>query len=283
MYQHIAFDEMPKGVEEDKIENNGAYQKDTDYIDYGLYENVSKTISLFNEIEKAQSTQFMDTHMMHMTNIGRPLNKADIQCQNEAYKEIYDMEQNEILQLNADITMKRLKDEENLKRMHSETENKDMTGDPVMLPIYKPVVHGQHKVMFANTSTMHKDELYKTINTEEVDEVHSCYLHDGETFSYDYENDKETLAPMVEAACLDIEQANKVTFADNVYGKIKYNTRGSLTAKYETSFNKTTLEIPVVIDNGASINITPKWFYDKHRCLHFLPRTTENLPPNYNR
>ena len=279
VYQHIAFDEMPKGVEEDKIENNGAYQNDTDYIDYGLYENVSKTISLFNEIEKAQSTQFMDTHMMHMTNIGRPLNKADIQCQNEAYKEIYDMEQNEILQLNADITMKRLKDEENLKRMHSETENKDMTGDPVMLPIYKPVVHGQHKVMFANTSTMHKDELYKTINTEEVDEVHSCYLHDGETFSYDYENDKETLAPMVEAACLDIEQANKVTFADNVYGKIKYDTRGSLTAKYETSFNKTTLEIPVVIDNGASINITPKWFYDKHRCLHVLPKTTENLPP----
>ena len=163
MYQHIAFDEMPKGVKEDRIENNGAYHNDTDYIDYGLYKNVSKTISLFNEIEKAQSTQFMDTHMMHMTNIGRPLNKIDIQCQNEAYKEIYDMEQNEILQLNADITMKHLKDEENLKRMHSETENKDMTGDPVLLPIYKPVVHGQHKVMFVNTSTMHKDELYKTI------------------------------------------------------------------------------------------------------------------------
>ena len=77
VYQHIAFDEMPKGVEEeDRIENNGAYQNDTDYIDYGLYKNVSKTISLFNEIEKVQSTQFMDTHMMHMTNIGRPLNKC---------------------------------------------------------------------------------------------------------------------------------------------------------------------------------------------------------------
>ena len=120
VYQHIAFDEMPKGVEQDKIENKGAYQNDTDYIDYGLYEDVAKTINLFNEIEKAQSTQFMDTHMMHMTNIGRPLSKEDILSQNEAYKEIYDMEQNEILQLNADTTKKRLNDEENIKRMHSE-------------------------------------------------------------------------------------------------------------------------------------------------------------------
>ena len=154
-----------------------------------------------------------------------------------------------------------------------------MTGDPVMLPIYKPTVHGQHKVMFANTSTMLKDELYKRITAEDIDEVQSCNLHDEETFSYNYENDKETLAPMVEAVCLDIEQAIKVTFADKIFGKITYDTRGSLTAKYETSFSKTTLEIPVVIDNGASINITPKWFYDKHRCLHYLPKTTDNLPP----
>ena len=84
---------------------------------------------------------------------------------------------------------------------------------------------------------------------------------------------------MVEAVCLDIKQAMEVKFADNTYGKIKYSKRGTITAIYKTSFQKKDMQIPVVIDNGASINITPKWYYDKHRALHHLPRTTSNLPP----
>ena len=154
-----------------------------------------------------------------------------------------------------------------------------MTGDPIILPVYKPTVHEQSKVMFANATPLYKDELYKKIWTEDIEAVEHCHIHDGETFSYEYEEINDNQAPMVEAVCLDTTQATQVKFADNTYGKIKYSKRGTVTATYSTSFQKKDMQIPVVIDNGASINITPKWYYDKHRALHNLPKTTSNLPP----
>ena len=39
------------------------------------------------------------------------------------------------------------------------------------------------------------------------------------------------------------------------------------------------MEIPTVIDNGASVSIIPMWYYQKHRLLHSLPKTRTNLPP----
>ena len=280
MYQHIVFDEMPEinDCTDDKDDIKAIYQHETDYIDYGIYENITNTIQFFNEIEKSQGENFLENHLMHVTDIGCPSNPLDKHSQESACKEIYDMEQNEILQLNAEISAKRHKDIENEKNKKNQVENKDMSGDPIILPVYKSTVHGQHKVMFANTVTSHKNGLYKNIHTEDIEAVEHCHVHDGETFSYDYDDDLTSSAPMVEAVCLDIKQATQVQFADNTYGKIKYSKRGTVTATYETSFQKKNMEIPVVIDNGASINITPKWYYDKHRALHHLPKTTSNLP-----
>ena len=48
---------------------------------------------------------FMDTHLQNVVNIGRPQNNKDVDSLNEAYKEMYNAEQNEILQMNIESTI----------------------------------------------------------------------------------------------------------------------------------------------------------------------------------
>ena len=42
---------------------------------------------------------------------------------------------------------------------------------------------------------------------------------------------------------------------------------------------KNELEIPTIIDNGASVNVLPKAFYDQHKILHKLPKVSANMQP----
>ena len=84
---------------------------------------------------------------------------------------------------------------------------------------------------------------------------------------------------MVEATCLNIDKADKVIFDNEVYAKIKYRSDGTLKAYYEVDRQNDKLEIPTIIDNGASVSIMPKWYYDKKKALHALPESTHHLPP----
>ena len=192
--------EMPEDIK-------GIYQHETDYIDYGIYKNIAKTIQFFNEIEKSQGENFIENHLLHVTEVGSPSNTSENGNKNDTCKQIYDKEQNEILQLNDEISAKCRKDIESENNRKNEIENKDMSGDPIILPVYKSTVHGQCKVMFTNKTSTYKDDLYKKIRTEDLEAVEHCHVHDGETFSYDYEDDIKNQAPMVEAVCLDIKQA----------------------------------------------------------------------------
>ena len=89
---------------------------------------------------------------------------------------------------------------------------------------------------------------------------------------------EEQLIPMVEAVCLSADQPQKVIFNENMYAKIKYDDKGHFLALYESAGSATPLEIPIVIDNGASVNVTPKWFYDQNKILHALPKQKSYLP-----
>ena len=89
---------------------------------------------------------------------------------------------------------------------------------------------------------------------------------------------EEPLMPMVEAVCLSADQPQKVIFNENMYAKIKYDDKGHLLALYESAGSAAPLEIPIVIDNGASVNMTPKWFYDQNKILHTLPKQKSYLP-----
>ena len=105
IYQHAIHDEMPGSLQNEIYDHNTIYCYETDYIGHGIYEDVSKTMQLFNEIERSQSDAFMDTHLQNIVNIGHPQNDKDIDSLNEAYKEMYNAEQNEILQMNIESTI----------------------------------------------------------------------------------------------------------------------------------------------------------------------------------
>ena len=102
IYQHAFYNEMPQDNNHD---HNVIYNYETYYIGHGIYEDMSKTMQLFNEIEKSQSDVFMDTHLQNVVNIGPPQNNNDVDSLNEAYKEMYNAEQNEILQMNIESTI----------------------------------------------------------------------------------------------------------------------------------------------------------------------------------
>ena len=66
-------------------------------------------MELFNDIEMSQSEAFIDTHLQNIVNIGCPQNNDDADSLQEAYKEVYNAEQNEILQMNIESTIQRQK------------------------------------------------------------------------------------------------------------------------------------------------------------------------------
>ena len=113
IYQHAFNNEMHEMLQNNSHDHNAIYNYETDYIGHGLYEDVSKTMQLLNEIEKLQSDVFMDTHLQNVVNIGHPQNDKDVDSFNEAYKEMYNVKQNEILQMNIDSTIQRQKNLQN--------------------------------------------------------------------------------------------------------------------------------------------------------------------------
>ena len=153
-----------------------------------------------------------------------------------------------------------------------------MSADPILIPVYKPIPYAEHKVMFATKQLHEKDQTYKNVRPKDIEDVEKYKLQDGETFLYEHNDDmvEEKLTPMVEAVCLSADQADKVIFNENTYAKITYDEKGHLIALYESAGSAAPL--PVVIDNGASVNVTPKWFYDQNKFLHALPKQKNYLP-----
>ena len=86
-------------------DHSAIYFHETDYIGHGIYEDLSKTMELFNDIEMSQSEAFIDMHLQNIVNIGHPQNNDDADSLQEAYKEVYNVEQNEILQMNIESTI----------------------------------------------------------------------------------------------------------------------------------------------------------------------------------
>ena len=280
IYQHAFYEEMPEMPQNNNHDHNAIYNYETNYIGHGIYEDVSKTMQLFNEIEKSQSDVFMDIHPQNIVNIGCPQNNNDVDSLIEAYKEMYNAEQNEILQMNIESTIQRQKNLQKVDCQEHAIENKDMSADPVLIPVYKPIPYAEHKAMFATMQLQEKDQTYKNIWPKEIEDVEKYKLQDGETFLYEHNDDmvEEKLTPMVEAVCLSADQADKVIFNDNTYAKITYDEKGHLIALYESAGSAAPLEIPVVIDNGASVNVTPKWYYDQNKFLYILPKQKSYLP-----
>ena len=155
-----------------------------------------------------------------------------------------------------------------------------MSADPIYILVYKPILYHGHQVMYANLQLQDKDQTCKNIRPKDIEQVEKYKLQDGETFLYEHNDDmvEAPLTPMVEAVCLSADQPQKIIFNENTYAKIKYDDKGHLLALYESASSAAPLEMPVVIDNGACVNVTPKWFYDQNKILHSLPKQKSYLP-----
>ena len=146
-------------------------------------------MQLFNDIETSQSEAYIDTHLQSIVNIGHPQSNNDEDSLNEAYKEMYNVEQNEILQMIIESTIQRQKNLWEVDCHKCTIENKDMSADPIHIPVYKPIPYKKHKVMFGNSQLQEKDQTYKNIWLKDIEDVKKYKFQDGETFLYEDNDD----------------------------------------------------------------------------------------------
>ena len=153
---------------------------------------------------------------------------------------------------------------ENIMNMH----NMDMSQEAPMMLVYMPIIEQHHGVMFANSSKGIKDTCFTHVlsDMDSHEELMAHEVNDMEMFVY---RDQ-----MVEAVYFDTYKAKKVLFDGEMYAQFEYDEDGNLKTMY-----KNELEIPAFIDNGASVNVLPKAFYDQHTILHKLPKVSANMQP----
>ena len=177
-----------------------------------------------------------------------------------------------MLEMNAENTKRsqeaQNKVNENIMNIH----NMDMSQEAPMMPVYTPIIDEHHGVMFANSSKHITETCFYHVlyDDESHNELLAHDVTDTETFVYKSKMTGDS-TPMVEAVFFDASKATKVLFDGDMYAQMEYCIGGNLTAMY-----KNELEIPAFIDNGASVNVLPKAFYDKHKILHTLPKVSAN-------
>ena len=143
------------------------------------------------------------------------------------------------------------------------------------MPVYIPIIDEHHGVMFTNSSKQVNDTCFSHVlsDIESHDDLLVHEVNDTETFTYRNQMAGSN-TPMVEAVYFDTIKPKKVLFDGEMYAQFEYDERGNLKAMY-----KNELEIPMFIDNGASVNVLPKAFYDKHKILHKLLKVSANMQP----
>ena len=129
-----------------------------------------------------------------------------------------------------------------------------------MIPVYMPIVEEHHGVMLANSSKSLNKECFRYVLIDMEKQEEEIMTHDGNDTEIFVYRDKMagSNAPMIEAVYFDAQKAKKVLFDGEMYVQFEYYEGGNLTAMY-----KNESEIPAFIDNGTSINVLPKAFYDE--------------------
>ena len=62
--------------------------------------------------------------------------------------------------MNIESTIQRQKNLQEVDCHERTIENKDMSADPIYIPIYKPISYHGHQVMYANSQLQDKDQTY---------------------------------------------------------------------------------------------------------------------------
>ena len=278
MYQHVQFDEIPF-TNDPLYDHRQIYTHENAYMPFGIYEDIQATVAFEMEMENENEiTNIESVNTAYMHNTGRTACPDDHTCNQAVRTEVYNDEQNEILKINTENTMRKEIEDLHENDENEKMVNREMSQETPILPVYTPIVDEHHGVMFANSSQVlhrhHYEYIYDEYDNESIQNNYEINTgRDAETFQYS-DNMKNNNIPMVEAVYFTTEEAQKVLFDGEMYAVINYEEGGRLKAIY-----KNELEIPTVIDNGANVNVLPKAYYDQHRELQDLPKTKANMPP----
>ena len=92
--------------------------------------------------------------------------------------------------------------------------------------------------------------------------------YDTETFQYSYEASKKQI--MVQGVYIGNTSPLVANIKTQSYSVIQYADNGIVTGLYDN-----THEIPILVDNGSTLNIMPTYYYEKAYYLHHLPKERE--------
>ena len=278
MYQHVQFDEIPFS-QDPLYDHRQIYTHENAFMPFGIYEDVQAAVAFEMEIENEKEISHIESsNTAYIHNVGRMACPNDHTCNPAVRTEVYNEEQEEILKMNIENTMRKEKKMQTENDENDKIINREMSQEAPILPVYTPIVDEHHGVMFANSSQalhrQHYEHKYEASEDDnEENELEMNTVRDAETFQYN-EKLKDTNIPMVEAAYFTTEKAQKVLFDGEMYAVITYEDGGRLKAIY-----KNELEIPTAIDNGANVNVLLKAYYDQHQVLQELPKIKANMPP----
>ena len=127
------------------------YTYDTAHIEYGLYENIEASAVFEMYLHKTEASEHTeDKNMACMYNLGQPMSGGHITCAQAVRSEIYNEEQNEILQMNEENTNRIEKEKkqanENIMNIHNRS--MDMSQKVPMILVYMPIVEEHHGEIF---------------------------------------------------------------------------------------------------------------------------------------
>ena len=122
MYQHVQFDEKP--FEDDPLyDHRQIYSHDMSHIEYGFYEDIEATAEFYVHMQKDnENTSIEDENTAYIYNLGQPVSEGHNTSVQATQSEIYNDEQNEILEMNAENTRRtqeaKRKADENIMNIH---------------------------------------------------------------------------------------------------------------------------------------------------------------------
>ena len=206
MYQHVQFDEIPF-TNDPLYDHRQIYTHENAYMPFGIYEDIQATIAFDMEMENENEiTNIESVNTAYMHNTGRTACPDDHTCNQAVRTEVYNDEQNEILKINTENTMRKEKEELYENDENEKMVNREMSQETPILPVYTPIVDEHHGVMFANSSQAlhrhHYEHIYDEYENESVENNYEIITgRDAETFQYS-DTMRGNNIPMVEASVL---------------------------------------------------------------------------------
>ena len=275
-----------------------------------LMAELKRTDEAENENKKLRDVQFGDFPLEQFSDAGKVANEGDPHLKAAADTELYDLEKRTI-QIdidkheydnssdNTDNNSSRCADD---NTSQGADDNSSQSADDILQtevshvqlprvsekyhvnhddntlrktvygPMYVPYNEDGQKLLLPQTTDMsQKDNLKLLYNSLPEGMCHNEYesleqaVNDVETFQYSHET--STKHVLVQGVYVGSASPLIADIKTQPYSMLTYLDDGMMTGTYDN-----THDIPIYIDNGSTLNIMPRHFYDNAYYLHHLPK-----------